>query len=421
MIIHISKKHQKYLLLFTLFCGSVFFSALVSAESLENNGLSDAQQKELKAKQDKVDAINAKIKAYKQIVDLKQRQGSTLADQITSLEAQAGKLELEMNTNKEKITTLATDIASLSKRIVEQENLFDRQKKMLSELMRIYHSDYSNEKALILFSSDETLAFLNQENWTTQMEGKIGELLASIKTLRESLVSERFTIEEKKKEADDLHTKLSAQDEYLEGTKSSKAYLLTKTQAEVKKYDTLVDDLRKQQEDLESEIQNIEAGKIDQLVGLPHGNGQLAYPVTSPRITQNYGKTSFSKTAYKSGMHNGIDFGGPLGTPILASADGKVIGTGDLGRYAYGKWIAIDHGNGLVTLYGHLSKISVGSGKSVSQGDKIGQMGSTGFSTGSHLHFTVYASQSYEVIPFTSAKGKRGPVGASVNPGKYFK
>ncbi|PJA85765.1 MAG: hypothetical protein CO143_00950 [Candidatus Moranbacteria bacterium CG_4_9_14_3_um_filter_45_14] len=418
MIILKSDKYQKYFFLVTLLCGSMFFVAWAHADITD---LSKDQQKILDKKQNQVDAINAKIKAYNQIISLKQRQGSTLADQITSLQAQADKLELEISTNKEKITTLEGDISSLTSRIAEKKILVNRQKQMLSELMRIYYSNYSDGKVALVFSSAETLSFLNQENGTIEIGDKISDLLDSVKTLKESLVEERISLEEKKKEADDIHTKLTAQGDYLDSTKANKAYLLTKTQAEATKYDNLVDDLRKQQEALESEIADIEAGKIDQLVGLPSGNGQLAYPVANPRITQGYGKTNFSKTAYKSGMHNGIDFGGASGTTIRAAADGKVIGTGDLGRYAYGKWIAIDHGNGLVTLYGHLRKINVSSGKSVDKGDKIGEMGSTGFSTGTHLHFTVYASKSYEVVPFTSAKGKRGPVGASVNPGKYLK
>lgn len=413
-----------------LLCGSVLFSVLPTyAEDSSVTQLTDAQKKELEKKESQRKAIIAEKKAYLQIIALKNRAGATFSDQIASLEAQINKLELEIDINKETATDLEGDISSLSLRIIEKEELFNYQKQLLSELMRMYYSDYSDEKAVFVFSSDETLSFLNQENWTTQVSDKVSDLLSSVQALKASLIEERVSLENKKKEADEIHIKLSAQDEYLEATKDNKAYLLTKTQAEIKKYDTLVDNLQKQQEALESEIEDIEAGKIDQLVGLPSGNGQLAYPVKSPRITQGYGKTKFSKTAYKSGMHNGIDFGGASGTTIMAAADGKVIGTGDLDTYkngkhygyAYGKWIAIDHGNGLVTLYGHLRKISVSSGKSVDKGEKIGEMGNTGFSTGSHLHFTVYASKSYEVVPFTSAKGKKGPVGASVNPGKYLK
>lgn len=426
MIIHTSKKYQKYFLFSVLCFGSVFFSSLVSAESNSITDLNAEQQKDLKKKQDQIDAINAKIKAYKQIVSLKQRQGSTLTDQITSLEAQEKKLELEIGTNKEKITGLTTDIDSLSKRIVEQENLFDRQKKMLSELMRIYHSDYSNEKALMLFSSDETLAFLNQENWTSQMESKISELLESIKILKESLLSERVNIEEKKKEADDIHAKLSEQDSYLESTKSTKASLLAKTVAEQKKYSSLVKSLEEEQSDIEDEINRLQAGTSGSYEDMPDAKrGLLEYPVKKIIITQGYGMTAYAKKgAYGGGPHNGVDFGISSGTPIYAPMSGKVVGVGSMyknGRwYGYGRWIAIDHGNGIVTLYGHLSSQSVKNGQKVSTGDKIGSSGNTGYSTGPHLHFSVFSAQSYKVVASTSVKGISLPYGAHVNPMKYL-
>jgi murein DD-endopeptidase MepM/ murein hydrolase activator NlpD len=86
-------------------------------------------------------------------------------------------------------------------------------------------------------------------------------------------------------------------------------------------------------------------------------------------------------------MHNGLDFKGPVGTPILAAAEGKVTSAGSQG--GYGNTIEITHANGLVTRYAHLSGFNVRLGQKVARGVQIGRMGSTGRSTGSHLHFEV--------------------------------
>jgi murein DD-endopeptidase MepM/ murein hydrolase activator NlpD len=86
-------------------------------------------------------------------------------------------------------------------------------------------------------------------------------------------------------------------------------------------------------------------------------------------------------------MHNGIDFGASAGTPIRAAADGVVVSAGPLG--GYGNATVIDHGNGLATMYAHQSQIIVSAGQHVSRGQVIGYVGSTGFSTGPHLHFEV--------------------------------
>jgi murein DD-endopeptidase MepM/ murein hydrolase activator NlpD len=86
-------------------------------------------------------------------------------------------------------------------------------------------------------------------------------------------------------------------------------------------------------------------------------------------------------------MHEGIDLGAPYGTPIAAAAAGVVIYAGWLG--GYGNLTVIDHGGGLATAYGHQSSIVVGVGQSVARGEIIGYVGSTGHSTGPHLHFEV--------------------------------
>ncbi|QCT04873.1 Peptidase M23 [Paenibacillus algicola] len=104
----------------------------------------------------------------------------------------------------------------------------------------------------------------------------------------------------------------------------------------------------------------------------------FAWPVSGARITSAYGPRWGSK-------HEGIDLVG--GSTIMASAPGKVIFAGTQG--SYGKAVLIDHGNGYQTLYGHLSSISVSVGQSVRQGGKVGIMGSTGRSTGVHLHFEI--------------------------------
>jgi murein DD-endopeptidase MepM/ murein hydrolase activator NlpD len=417
----ISQKNLNYRIIFLLavfFCAGIY---VVSSAKAQVTELSQDAKKSLEKKQNQLDAINAKIKAYKQIIDLKQRQGSTLSDQIQSLEAQANKLELEININKQKVDDLQGDIVSLSLRITEKESLINSQKQILVELLRTYYSDYSGGAETLIFSANETTVYLNQEGWSTQINDKVSDLLESIKTLRDSLAGERVALEDKKKAADELHIQLTSRNDYLENTKDNKEYLLTKTQAEVTKYDNLVDNLQKQREEIENEIEELEAGKIDQLSGMPaFKKGLFAYPLKKFTVSQGYGKTSFSGKAYKSGKHNGVDFSAPTGTPLYAAASGKVIGTGNLGRYAYGRWVAIDHGNGLVTLYGHMNSISVSKGSKVDQGSKIGSVGSTGYSTGPHVHFTVFSSSSYEVVSSKTVKGLMIPIGATVNPNVYL-
>lgn len=134
---------------------------------------------------------------------------------------------------------------------------------------------------------------------------------------------------------------------------------------------------------------------------------------SSNSTTTNVASGTFIKpidgvyTSRYSSSHKGIDIAGPIGTSVVASASGTVVTSKALknanGTYrSYGEYIIIDHGNGLQTLYAHLSTRSVSVGQYVSQGQVIGTRGSTGNSTGPHLHFEIRSGNSY------------------LNPNKYF-
>lgn len=380
--------------------------------------LSEESQKQIESNQDKIDELNKQIKSYQQIADLKKRQGASISDQLEGIAAQNEAIRLQLESNQDQLGELNGTIENLETRIKEKETLIEQQKLVLKQLLRTYYQDSSYELTPVVLTVAEAADYFQQSEWNADASQKVTELLHSIQGLRDGLEKEKESLGGKKQNAVDLQAQLESRNTYLEASQASKERILARTTQDASKYSGIVDSLQQEKEDLEAEIEDIEAGRANLLVGLPKGgSGVLAYPVENPRITQGYGKTSYSNH-YSSGLHNGMDFGASTGTKVMAPADGTVVGTGDLGGYAYGKWITIDHGNGLVTLYGHLSRISVSKGEKVKEGEKIGEIGSTGFSTGSHLHFTVYASRSYEVIK--ASNGKSIPVGASVNPARYL-
>lgn len=112
----------------------------------------------------------------------------------------------------------------------------------------------------------------------------------------------------------------------------------------------------------------------------------LASPMRSSRITSRYGMR-MDPFKRRLARHAGIDFAGPMNSKIYSTAAGVVRKAGRRG--AYGMSVEIDHGNNISTLYGHMSRIDVEPGQQVKRGQMIGQQGSTGRSTGSHLHYEV--------------------------------
>ena len=137
-------------------------------------------------------------------------------------------------------------------------------------------------------------------------------------------------------------------------------------------------------------------------VNVSAANESWLWPVEFYHVSSSYGNRTHPVTGVKKSFHTGIDIGNaPTGTNIYASKSGKVIKAG--WNTAYGNMIIIDHGNDISTLYGHASKLLVSVGDYVKQGDIIAKVGSTGYSTGPHLHFEFREN------------------GKSVNPGKYIK
>ena len=121
------------------------------------------------------------------------------------------------------------------------------------------------------------------------------------------------------------------------------------------------------------------------------GTGVMAWPLRGhSSVSSNYG---YRTLRGKSNLHTGIDLPAPSGTPIYAADSGKVI----LARYygSYGNCVIIDHGNNIATLYAHQSRLGTSVGTSVSKGDVIGYVGTTGNSTGNHLHFEVRKNGSH--------------------------
>lgn len=154
----------------------------------------------------------------------------------------------------------------------------------------------------------------------------------------------------------------------------------------VLKNGTVVDREVKDEKILKPAVNKVVTRGSKIVVASRSGGGLLGWPIKG-RITSNYGKRWRE-------FHTGLDIDGTTGQPVGAAASGKVVSTGWGG--GYGRMVEIKHDNGLVTRYAHLSKISVSEGQKVERGDLIGLVGSSGRSTGSHLHFEVMSNGSFQ-------------------------
>lgn len=134
----------------------------------------------------------------------------------------------------------------------------------------------------------------------------------------------------------------------------------------------------------------------------------LSWPMVSFQITQPFGPTNVAlEPAYGSyrHFHTGVDIAAPLGTPVMAAADGLVVAVGHT-NIGYGNFVIIAHGGGVATLYGHLLQTTANVGDRVVRGQMIGLEGSTGFSTGPHVHFELRVNdQVVDPMPYLPVPG----------------
>lgn len=218
---------------------------------------------------------------------------------------------------------------------------------------------------------------VNIKNQIIILENQLEQEKNELVLLKETEIAQKENIEilinEKTKELDDMNSRINT------------------SNAELKK-------LQEEQKKLENEIAAIEKAILARGNSNRILQGGLIWPCpTSKRITSTFGRRK-SPTKGASTYHQGIDIGAPTGEIVVSAAAGEVV----ISSYSYsaGNYIMINHGSGIFTIYMHLSKKIADVGQEVSQGQKIGEVGSTGYATGPHLHFGIRKNGSY-VNPLT--------------------
>jgi murein DD-endopeptidase MepM/ murein hydrolase activator NlpD len=208
------------------------------------------------------------------------------------------------------------------------------------------------------------------------------ELVEAIEAERQAIADKQAKLEADRELLVALEKEHQEKLSVLEEQKSEKEKIMVALETEKAAIEKGLAELEQASRAIAAKIRAAQSGSSS-YKGTP--SGRFIMPVSGP-ITSPYGMRKHPVLGTNR-MHTGIDIGARQGTPIKAGDAGVVIHAGWLG--AYGNAVVIDHGGGLSTLYGHMSSIGVGEGQQVSTGQVIGKVGSTGWSTGPHLHFEV--------------------------------
>jgi murein DD-endopeptidase MepM/ murein hydrolase activator NlpD len=368
----------------------------------------DQLKNQISSYQSQRDKLDAEIKEIKTKLSGTQKQSSSLKAELARIEATRLALTKQINLTQVKINQSTTVIKKLSIEIVDKKNKIDSYHQYLGSALREFLRSEQESLPNILLAEDSLSSFGAELANLNSIQNKLQIGLVNLTGAKKDLEVKKVGKEAEKKSLVTLENQLADEKKIADTNKKSKDDLLTITKSKESNYQKLLADRLAKMKAVDNEISKAESSLsivLNTKLLPAKGHGVLSYPLDKIVITQGFGYTAFSQSAaggvYGGKGHNGVDFGTPVGSKVKAPRPGKVIGTGDTDKTcqgaSYGKWILIEHDNGLSTLYGHLSLIKVSEGQSVGLGDIIAYSGNTGYSTGPHLHFTVYASQGVQV------------------------
>ena len=362
--------------------------------------------------QSEIAAIEAEIKQYEQQLVSIGREKQTLESAVRELDVSRQKVTASITLAQKQINATSAEIQELSTEIAQREKLIENNQQALSETLRRMNEAESMSLVEIILGSNDVSNLWNDiealQRFQLVVRGEVKELASQ----KADLEMVRMQEEAEQRDLVAQKTELSTQQHALDINRRAKNTLLRETASTESAYQSLLAEKRKEKDAFEAQLRAYEEELqyiLDPSSIPPAGKGVLSWPLANVTITHYFGNTEFARSgAYSGRGHNGIDFRASPGTPVYAALTGEVVEVnhGVAPNCQYGKWILIKHGNGLTTLYAHLSEIEVSKGQRVSTKELIGFSGNTGYATGPHLHFTVYASNA---VSFKQYKCNSGP------------
>ena len=377
-----------------------------SSASTEKVTEDAASTKSLQEAQDEKAQLEKALKeAQSTIEDLKDSKGdieskvTELNQQLIDISARITDLENQLTAKSEDIQETKDELAGAKER--EAQQYAD----MKVRIQFMYENGQTSYLEALL-SSRNISEFLNSADYIAQIQSYDRQKLTEYQDTVESIVNLEAQLEQE-------YTDLEALKSTVESNKATVAAMMRQKESELADISGDIEDAQSDadyyaaeiqaQEELIAAIKRAEAEKAAAGVEEhPYTGGAFRWPCpSSTRVTSDYG-TRVSPMSGASSNHKGIDIGASAGADIIAAADGTVTAA-SYSRSA-GNYVMIDHGGGLYTVYMHASSLLVSPGQTVSAGDVIAKVGSTGISTGSHLHFGVSLNGSY-VSPWSYLGG----------------
>ncbi|HOP74847.1 MAG TPA: peptidoglycan DD-metalloendopeptidase family protein [Bacillota bacterium] len=335
------------------------------------------------------------VQKQKQLKQIQQKEKSVLKNllstqkELEKISTNLNRLTSQVGATEKRIAMVQNELNQAEKELNEIQNEISGQREVLNQrLVAIYKYGYQSYLE-ILFRSQNFGEFITRFELIGNIVHKDLSMLKKLQHQMEKIAEKKKEIAEKQMELQrekKIYTKLQNQTKDQHSLWASRVKMqreqLASIQNDRKKLEEALDELERTSREMESQIRNLQHNSREKL-----GTGVMTWPLTIKGRISSYFGYRVHPILKKQKYHSGIDIAAPRGTPILAADDGIVIFSSTNG--GYGKMVTIDHGAGISTVYAHCDVLLVSVHQKVTKGQRIALVGTTGLSTGPHLHFEV--------------------------------
>ncbi|MBI2459289.1 MAG: peptidoglycan DD-metalloendopeptidase family protein [Parcubacteria group bacterium] len=382
----------------------LFLSLFLNAPNFAYSQIADEQNQEIKQinkdiqdKKDRIKKMQDQQAVYEGLIKQKQNEKASLNNQLAILENRLAQAVLDIASAQTEIDRTNLEISKVNLEIKDKDKQILNQQEHIASVVRLIQRQDDKSTMEILLLNDGLNDFVSQVKYLEDINKEIGKSLETLKQYKEDLAGQQKDLHGKKQELSKLKAELEEKENGLASEQQSKTYILDQTKSSEREYQRLLKLAKQEQQQAEADIVSLEKivrAKLSKIAGrkLEFNDAGFIWPVPKNVIMAYFHDPDYPFRYIFE--HPAIDIRASQGSTLRASASGYVAIAKDAGRgYSY---IMIVHGNGLATVYGHVSKIYVQTDEYVVQGQTIGftgglpgTNGAGRLTTGAHLHFEV--------------------------------
>jgi len=344
---------------------------------------------------DQLDSFKKEQQKIQQQMELQQKklkekeaQKNTFIGQLNKLEDDMAEVQEDLNSLSRQLESAENQVALTSKELEQTEEELNQRLEVFSQRVKEVYINGQISYLEVAFQATSVSDFLTRFDLMEKLVEQDVEMLNEIETQKSEVEEKKAALEKQRNRILEIKNATENQEKVLANKQDEKKQWIVKVEQDKKEVEKALDELERLSAQVAAQIKKIQLERAKNSKN--QFSGEFSWPTPGyTRITSEYGYRIHPILKTKR-MHTGIDIGAPSGTSIKAADDGTVIFAGWLG--AYGNAVIIDHGSSISTMYAHQSSILVKENQDVKRGDVIGKVGSTGWSTGAHLHFEVRKS-----------------------------